>query len=419
MLVGTSSVDITPYPGVELCGFASREQPSNEVLDRLCASVLAMESGSERLIMINLDLIGIERDFTEILRKKISLKFGIPGEHVQVFATHTHSGPGTIHLNYCGEYNPEYLDSLVAKILNACNEALSKMESCEAGFYETGLQLGVNRRNGDNTALPLKVLALKKPDGDCTAVLVNYPMHPVCLKGTRISADYPGVVKRNLGELLPGNPLVLFGIGAAGDIDPSGVGVGYMQMEKWGSTLVRTAVELIMRIGPACPITIPLRTMEHDIRLGPMCPITIPLRTMEHDEIDKYADKHLSDQNWNDQFGPVFRKAVEKWRGDMKIQVIEGSSDKKVIEIGVLEIGVLKLVFINAEMFSEFEKILERSLESPFIVISCANGLEGYLPAVEDYDRGGYEVETALFFYNSFMPVPGSMERIASEVINS
>jgi len=103
----------------------------------------------------------------------------------------------------------------------------------------------------------------------------------------------------------------------------------------------------------------------------------------------------------------------------MKIQVIEGSSDKKVIEIGVLEIGVLKLVFINAEMFSEFEKILERSLESPFIVISCANGLEGYLPAVEDYDRGGYEVETALFFYNSFMPVPGSMERIASEVINS
>jgi len=51
------------------------------------------------------------------------------------------------------------------------------------------------------------------------------------------------------------------------------------------------------------------------------------------------------------------------------------------------------------------------------MIISCANGLEGYFPAREEYDKGGYEVETALFFYNSFMPEPGSLEMLAEQTI--
>ena len=101
----------------------------------------------------------------------------------------------------------------------------------------------------------------------------------------------------------------------------------------------------------------------------------------------------------------------------MKELAGEGSMDKKVIEIGVLEIGVLKLVFINAELFSEFERLLQSRIETPFIIVSCANGLEGYLPAQEEYDKGGYEVETALFFYNTLMPEPGSLEILAGETI--
>jgi hypothetical protein len=142
--------------------------------------------------------------------------------------------------------------------------------------------------------------------------------------------------------------------------------------------------------------------------------INIPFKKISEKEIDLYADKYLADRKWNSEFGDVFGLAVEKWRRDMKVKMGVESS---LLEISVLEIGILKLIFINAELFSGFEKILQERVKTPFIVFSCSNGLEGYLPNVEEYEKGGYEVETAIFFYNSFLPVPGSLEKIAWETI--
>jgi len=412
MLVGTSSFDITPDIGTELCGFANRAHPADHVLDPLYASVLYLDESGVKIILINLDLIGVENSYVQRIRSEIKKCFDIPENHIQIFATHTHSGPGTIHLNYCGEYYPEYLDSLVGKVLSACNEAFINIELCKASFFETEFQLGVNRRNRDNSPLFLKSLVWNREDGSCKAVFLNYPMHPVCLKGTGISADYPGVVKRKLEEMLPGNPLIMFGLGASGDIDPPKSGVSVRQMGEWGSILARTAVNSISSRSVD-------REIGENIRMGPACPINIPLRTMGSKEVDEYADKYLSDKKWNTEYGPVFQKAVEKWRGEMKERKREENSilEISVLEISVLEIGVLKLIFVSAELFSGFERLLQSRIETPFMVVSCANGLEGYLPAQEEYDKGGYEVETALFFYNSFMPEPGSLEMLADEII--
>jgi len=404
MLVGTSSVDITPDTGTELCGFASRIQPADHVVDPLFTRVLCLDENGVQIILINLDLIGVEDSFVQRIRSELKNRFGIPGNHIHIFTTHTHSGPGTIHLNYCGEYDSGYVDTLRIKIIKACSEALKKMDHCVPEYHETEFQIGVNRRNGDKSALPLKSLAWKKEDGNCKAVLLNYPMHPVCLNGSGISADYPGIVCKKMGKDLPGNPLVFFGLGPAGDIDPPKVGVSDAQMWEWGWAIARTAVYSIMgRLGPTCPNKIRTET------------ISIPLNTMSPEEIDNYADEYLASKKWNKVFGPVFQKAVEKWRRDMKGRVEEEETGE--LEIGILEIGVLKLVFINAELFSEFEKILKERVESPFIVVSCANGLEGYLPDRNEYEKGGYEVETAIFFYNSFLPGMGSLELLAEEVV--
>ena len=87
------------------------------------------------------------------------------------------------------------------------------------------------------------------------------------------------------------------------------------------------------------------------------------------------------------------------------------------LEISIIEVGILKLIFIGAELFSGIEDILEERMESPFMLITCANGMEGYFPSATDYEKGGYEVETAIFFYNSFLPKIGSLESIANETI--
>jgi len=407
MKVGVYQIDITPEPGVELCGFASREQPSVRVFDNLYARVVLLEDNLSRFILINLDLIGVERVFVEHLRKKIRIIFNIPENHIQVFATHTHSGPGTIHLNYCGDYDREYVDSLPDRIMGGILEAEKNLEACAMQSLESELELGVNRRNGDKRSLPLKILALKDSGNGFKACFVNYPMHPVCLKGTGISADYPGQVRKNLSEGLPGNPIVIFGLGPAGDIDPPGVGVSFELMKSWGRKISGSVVDMIN--------SHPGEYLKKIHINNSQAFVNVFLDTKTPAEIDEYASRYLAKDSWLEEFGPVYTAAVKKWRRDMKELVSAGAGMTREIEINCLKFGETALIFINAELFSELENILKVNLEMPFMLISCANGIEGYFPDREEYERGGYEVETAIFFYNSFMPKPGSLEKIAEE----
>ncbi len=227
MLVGASQIDITPLSGIELCGFAKRPQPSDHLLDPLFVRILYIDFNGLRILLINLDLIGVEGSFVQRVRSKLKEDFDVPEDPIQIFTTHTHSGPGTIHLNFCGEYAPDYLDILSDKIIQGCDLAMKNLDLCTVEFHEEWLELGKNRRGGLEHSLTkrLGIMTLRKDDNELKAVIINYAMHPVSMAGTGVSADYPGWVCRSMQEELPGNPLVIFGLAAAGDIDPPGVGV--------------------------------------------------------------------------------------------------------------------------------------------------------------------------------------------------
>ncbi|MCD6332727.1 MAG: hypothetical protein J7L89_05595 [Bacteroidales bacterium] len=407
MQVGTARIDITPDPGVELMGFARRDQPSDRRLDPLEAKILYLGQKHSRMILIALDLIGVEGDFVSEIRQAVAEWDGGDVTRVMVFATHTHSGPGTVNMNGCGAYRPEYLPVLKRKILKAVKEVLpdrrtgkgGKIELCRVETGETDMALGVNRRNGKNRNQHLKWIQWVCEDGTLKAVLVNYAMHPVCLRTTGISADYPGAVCRILEKELPGNPLVQFGLGPCGDIDPPGVGVDYRQMEKWAHQLAGKVItkyksdKLIKRI---------------DHRLTVVSRRTpIAMNYMTQTERDKYAARYLNDRQWTEEFGENFVKAVREWKRKSRRQKIEE------VEISVVRIGDVVLLFVSAELFSAFTHLIK--IHSKFImVISCSNGVAGYLPDQTAYAQGGYEIETALFFYNTFLPKKGSLEQIAT-----
>ena len=67
MILGTSQIDITPKPGVELSGFAARIQPSTGVLDPLFAKALYLVCEGTKLLWIHCDLIGFERTIVQNL----------------------------------------------------------------------------------------------------------------------------------------------------------------------------------------------------------------------------------------------------------------------------------------------------------------------------------------------------------------
>ena len=111
MKVGTSQIDITPKPGVELSGFAARTQPSIGVLDPLFAKAVFLANVSERLLWIHCDLVGLDREIVLEFREWARQQLGLANTQVVLSATHTHSGPCTIHLQECGRYDPAFARS--------------------------------------------------------------------------------------------------------------------------------------------------------------------------------------------------------------------------------------------------------------------------------------------------------------------
>ena len=61
--------------------------------DPLLAKALVFEKDGTRVALVALDLISTTRGLVEETRKLIEKQTGIPGKHVMISATHSHTGP--------------------------------------------------------------------------------------------------------------------------------------------------------------------------------------------------------------------------------------------------------------------------------------------------------------------------------------
>ena len=93
--VGAASVAITPEDPLWMAGYASRTTPSDRTkLTELWAKALAMEDADgNRGLVISLDLIGIDRDMSALICKKLGDTHGLKREQITIATSHTHSGP--------------------------------------------------------------------------------------------------------------------------------------------------------------------------------------------------------------------------------------------------------------------------------------------------------------------------------------
>jgi hypothetical protein len=71
------------------------------------------------------------------------------------------------------------------------------------------------------------------------------------------------------------------------------------------------------------------------------------------------------------------------------------------------------LLAISGELFSRFTATLRDRIAKPLFVVGYANAAFGYIATREAYEEGGYEVDQAHFFYNSFRAKPGGLEMLA------
>ena len=410
MKVGTSQIDITPKPGVELSGFAARTQPSVGVLDPLFAKALYLANSHERLLWVHCDLVGFAREIVLEFREWARQRLGLAAGQVMLSATHTHSGPCTIHLEECGRYDTAYLELLQGRLREAAESAAGQSEDCEVVTAEGYLNLAVDRRQQASKHTDSRVAAIgfRRSDGAFKAVVVNYPMHPVALGASnrQISADMPGQAAVRLSRQLPGNPPVLITNGACGNLNPPAENVPFTQIEAWGGQIAEAVAARLTQTPPTprAPFHVAARVLP------------LPLEVLDEAAIVASARKALLDNKPLAEWGDKYRRAVEHWRSALIAATRAGhAADHRDAELFALRLGDVILVGANAEVFSEFTDWLRNGSDQRVYVVGYANGDMGYLPTQAAYAEGGYEVEVAHFFYGGFRPKAGGLELLARE----
>ncbi|MBO5791655.1 MAG: hypothetical protein J6S54_04200 [Lentisphaeria bacterium] len=269
--------------------------------DDLYMRGLCMDDGTQKVVMISFDLLGLDEDQDAMIRRIFHEETGIPEVNVILSCTHTHSGPHARKINRPGMFNERYMNELYAWVRETAKElSCAEFRETDVFFYGRHCPENINRRVvalEDNTCrgLPEHKELLPIADGICddelgilgfydtearqfTDVLVNFTAHPLATHvpymkaGHSISADYPGYL-RDFVERESGIPCTFFN-GAAGDMFPKEYEQGFEAAEKLGTTLGKAALECMVnmvRNRARCQIREPklqTRMIEVPVRVG-------------------------------------------------------------------------------------------------------------------------------------------------------
>jgi hypothetical protein len=148
--------------------------------------------------------------------------------------------------------------------------------------------------------------------------------------------------------------------------------------------------------------------------------VELPLDYLDAEGIDRVADERLKNHPPDWVLAEPIREAVGTWREAMKEIVSAGGGGGKVVpfEIQAIRMGdQTTIVAVSGEMFSRFTQMLRERTSEDLFVVGYANAAFGYIPTSPAYDEGGYEVETAHFFYNSFRPARGGLEMLVERAV--
>ena len=240
MKIGFGRNDITPRIGVELCGFGPyRCRHSVAIRDRLWARAMAVEQGTQRVLLVSCDLIGTSLAMTRRVRRIVSESTGVASDAIMVHCTHTHSGPATGSYTGWGEPDLPYLETLPQRIARACSMAVERLEEATLAHAEVPCE-GIGRNREYDLPSPLPEEALRdgwrprRPEltdttchvfrvesaGRVAGFLSYFGCHPVvCCEATRqIHGDFCGVATNQIESENPG-AVGLFLQGAQGDVN--------------------------------------------------------------------------------------------------------------------------------------------------------------------------------------------------------
>jgi len=441
--VGVATTDITPGTNYPVSGYY-HERLSTGTKDPLQAKAIVFRQGDVSAAFVVCDLINVASDLSVEVRKQVERQTGIPGHHVIVAATHTHTGPDygkELFSVTTGKpmppswkdrppYVPKMIEAVTAAIVQA-NEAAQPVKLF-AGVAIQQSPVAFHRRylikNGEyRTWIGLKhpdvvreagpidpeisLLLLRRPEGNKpVAILSSHALHPDTVGGTLWSADYPFFIERTLREPLGADLISLFANGCCGNInhvDP--LASERNSAEFIGNALGTTIAESVPRLAEVAEPRLQIRREE----------VRLPLQhsTTEQLARSKQLLRDIQEGKKADFYEHVDaykRVLVEQLRGghdvDETMSLISSgltvskanSGDALPVDVQVITLGrEVALVALPGEVFVEYG--LQIKAASPFrttFVVEMCNHSEtryiptrnAYIPTRDSFTGGGYEV---------------------------
>ena len=432
---GFARLDVTPHLGIGISGYYV-PRIADGVLDPLQANALALRCQDRTLILISVDNCGLA--LTEVYdrcRARVAEAVGTEPDSVFISSTHNHTSP------FWGEGDDplvlDYTQFMERRLADAARLAVDDLHPAQMGFA-TGhapnvafvrrfrMKDGTIRTNPgvDNPDIlepigdvddRVNVLRFRR-EGAPEIVLVNFGNHPDVVGGSKLSADWPGFLRRRVEKSLDDVRCIFFN-GAQGDVNhvnvhPAGgdmndlfmdfddVARGYGHARHIGNVVAGAVLQVYDKVcwQDVSRLSACVRTIE--------VPSNQP-RPEEMGTARKYAALHRDGRDAEIPFeGMELTTVVAEAERMLRL---EHGPESFRMPLSAVAIGNVALIGMPGEPFTGIGRALKVAQGWSLVLPCCiTNGYEGYFPMREAYDEGGYEARSSVY-------AAGVAERIIAE----
>ena len=409
VLAGFASGDITPPLNLEMAGFGpALDRRATGIHDPLMAHAVVLEANGKRLAVVDCDVVGVTLDLTHTVRTQVEADTGIPGEHILVSATHTHSGPAIPKWADWGARDESYLKGLPRKIAQVVIAAAKNLQAVEVYYAEVPVEgIGENREYPDGPVdKAMRVLEFKH--GDKTmGFIVNYSVHNVVFSELMhvYTADLTGVGVAKVLQDYPG-AVGIYLQGSCGDINPkSAHGISYAPPAQCEQLLDRLSDLFAGYVRQALRTARRVEVEQIDMQTKPLILPEVPT-----DRALVLRQMQLADQLLGHGAGtsgdPALPLEAQRWlrfSRDSARAVLDRFNrtplDEKTSEMQVLRIQDVLILTDPAELFMTFANQIAEKLPAWKVwVAGYANDYVGYIPSADRYDLSAERFSYPAYF---------------------
>jgi len=421
---GFSRVNINPPMGIDIMGYFIPRH-ADGILDDLEIVVLALECGDVKSLLISIDHCGIEQVLNAELRKGASEATGIPMEHIMISATHTHTAP-RLEKNSEDALVREYTSFVESRVKDAAQFAVDDLKNAKMGYGKgvapnvafirryvmkdgsVKTNPGVNNpdivRPIGKTDDSVNVIRFDREGAD-SIVFVNFANHPDVVGGCKISADWPGLLRRTVEKVLDGTKCIFFN-GAQGDVNhvnvhPAGGYLNGMFMDFDDVARGYSHAQYIARVvtGGVLQAYDKVNYIDVDSIVCKQNVINVPSNKPTPDElpeVHRINDLHLAGKDGELPYEGMMLTTIVAEAGRMVR--LENAPDTFAMRLSAVKIGPVAVIGIPGEPFTGIGVALKETEGIDMIIPCCnTNGKQGYFPMQDSYDEGGYEARSSNF----------------------